>query len=202
MDYVFGYGSIVSAKWLPKFMSKDISEITYQKAELKGFVRAWNVAKDNFEPNARKRYRDCQTNDWFEGSPTFLNIYPTNNENTANVNGIIVQVDEQDLMRFDIREEHYDRVDVTEHIVNAPKDATIYAYVGREKDIKFYENARDCGKAKTPKFYIDMLEEAFNEFGEDEYEQYIKSTIPPEVQSADIELIIFKSFNGEMKKAG
>lgn len=199
MDYVFGYGSIVSAKCLPKFMGKDFSEINYQKAQLKGFIRAWNVAKDNFEPDARKRYKYCNTNDWSNGSPTFLNIYQTDDENTPNVNGIIVQVDEQDLMKFDIREEHYDRVDVTDKIKNAPENSRIYAYVGTNEAIKFYETERDCGKARTPKFYVKMLEEAFKEFGEEEYQQYIKSTIPPEVESADIELIILKGFNGEVK---
>ncbi len=192
MKYIFGYGSIVNIDKLPKFMKRDIYEINYQLSELKGYKRVWNVAKNNkYVIGIRKIYRDNKTGDWFDGSPVFLNIVPSDDCNTP-VNGIIVEVDDNDLDWFDLREEHYYRVNVTDLIVNPPENAVIYAYVGTDDDIAFYEQEKDLERAKIPNMYIKMVEEGFKSFGEEEFNKYIESTTPAEVGSTDIEMVILK----------
>lgn len=117
--FIFGYGSLIYSR-----SRAHVSTSTHvAEARLRGYLRAWNVIE---------RIRSNDDGDSApDRSAVFLDLVLAP---SGHCNGVVVEVDEAQLMQSDKRERSYFRVDVTSWIDDGgslPPGAVVYTYIGR-----------------------------------------------------------------------
>jgi hypothetical protein len=166
--YVLGYGSLVA---------KPGRELTSRRlVHAEGLRRTWNVSMDNRLTLERyKYYVDPDTGERPSIFVTFLNVVE---ESSSTINGVILPVDTHDLQSLNERERNYDRVDVTERIVE-PVDGSVWAYVGSVAARARYEEGFRCGTAVVEAAYYESVRSHFRRLGERPYSEFVSSTDEP-----------------------
>lgn len=113
---LFGYGSIVAAESARKTLQRELPDDAMSVARLRGYIRVWN-------------YVDfVQFEDDPPGTSTpvvFLNV---EKDPDAFCNGVLLQVSQEELVRFDQRERLYDRVEITDCVDPAAASSPSYVY--------------------------------------------------------------------------
>jgi hypothetical protein len=105
------------------------------------------------------------------------------------VNGAVAWVADDELRGLDLRERHYDRIDVTgqARVCDGSVDAApIMIYVPRSEAIAHYELARTAGTAAIDRRYWDLVEAAFAALGTGARDRYLRSTPAPDVPILDL----------------
>ncbi len=172
-QYIFGYGSLVSAKDIARTLGRQPSLI--HPAVLKGWIRDWSVVIDNTA--AEHRCVRLPDGNLAPGHIVVLNVRrPARGEKPTDPNGVLFEVTEADLQKMDKRETHYTRLDVTEHVVNKPTGitCTIYAYSGHER---FLISRSKTIKAVIPGAYSELVEQGFMSLGTGMRDEYLNSTV-------------------------
>ena len=124
---LFAYGSLVAATSASETLGRQVEP---RPASLRGWRRSWTLARDN---------RACEkTFSRLDGSipgvVLALNLEPVTG---AEVHGALLDVDEAELARLDVREVRYERVDVSGEVELEgvePPDATV-TYVARPENV-------------------------------------------------------------------
>jgi cation transport regulator ChaC len=166
--YVFGYGSLVAGA------GRELASRRLLHAE--GLRRTWNVSMDNrLTLEGYKYYVDPDTGERPSIFVTFLNVVE---ESSSTINGVILPVDTHDLQSLNERERNYDRVDVTERIVE-PVDGSVWAYVGSVAARERYEEGVRRGTAVVDAAYYSSVRSQFRRMGEAVYGEFIGSTDEP-----------------------
>jgi hypothetical protein len=170
-QYIFGYGSLVSVEDVARTLGRAPSLI--HPVTLKGWVREWGVVIDNTKAEHRcVRLADGRI---APGYIAVLNVrLPAAGERPTDPNGVLFEVTEADLRKIDERETHYERLDVTDSVVNKPT-GTIYAYTGHDR---FLLAAKAWSDIVIPGAYHDLVERGFASLGPKMSREYLSSTLP------------------------
>ena len=170
-QYIFGYGSLVSADDVARTLGRIPSLI--HPVKLKGWVREWGVVIDNTKAAHRcVRLADGRI---APGYIAVLNVRrPAAGERPTDPNGVLFEVTEADLRKIDERETHYKRLVVTDSVVNKPT-GTIYTYTGHDR---FLLTGMDRPDIVIPGAYHDLVEQGFASLGQKMRVEYLSSTLP------------------------
>ncbi len=167
-QYVFGYGSLVDPAEIALTLGH-ATNIVYP-VYLNGYTRDWSVVVDNLA--MPRRFKVTSTG--LEPKLVVaLNVYKSNKP--TNPNGIIFEVTDNDLKQMDIRESHYERIDVTADITGAP-DGIVYTYSGLTHHILSADETA-ITDIILPGSYMDVVEKGFAALGEDMLAEYRASTV-------------------------
>jgi dephospho-CoA kinase len=178
--WIFGYGSLVSPVSLASTIGRNVTVgRDLHVAELAGYSRAWNYGSEVL----RGDWVDDDGRETIGGLVVSLGIIAADGDA---INGVVFEVDDDELADLDWRERAYDRVEVTERITLIDQSASvrlddpIAVYVPRPAAIARYERHRDAGTAAIRRSYWDIVDAAFTELGPHHAEWY-RRTPPPDV---------------------
>jgi gamma-glutamylcyclotransferase (GGCT)/AIG2-like uncharacterized protein YtfP len=172
VGHVFAYGSLVT--------------VAARSAVLRGHRRVWGVAMDNRV--AVPGYKVYEEPDGTRPAAAiaFLDLEP---DRGSAVNGGLLPVDEEDLAALDARERQYRRVEVTGDIDPPPAAAEgqVWTYVGRDEGRRrVADGRRGTGEVLVQRAYVDLVEAAFAQLGDDALRDYRASTEPPPFTVAEL----------------
>ena len=123
---VFGYASLVSPASASHTLGRPVAPIP---ARLRGWTRAWSLARDNRTSEKTFARPDGSEPAYCLG----LNLEPA--PAGPHPNGALIELDDAELERLDLREIRYRRVEVTDSVSAADPRAAgldlVYAYVAR-----------------------------------------------------------------------
>ncbi len=167
---VFAYGSLVSARSAADTLGGE--PVAVRPAELRGWRRGFTQARLNRAGEKTFARRDTgEVPEWILG----LAVEP---EPEGWVNGALIELDEEQASRLDLRELRYERRDVTEAIL-ADAGATldrVFTYVARAE----HRAPEPPPGAVILRAYAEATEAAFGHLGPGELARYRDSTwIPP-----------------------
>lgn len=161
---LFGYGSIVSAQSASTTLQRPVKEEEMPVAVLRGFSRVWNYVETvHFEDDPSGT----------DSTAVFLNVERVTG---SLCNGVLLQVTEDELRRFDQRERKYDRLDVTDFIDGVAPQGPVYVYSASGSATSV------PGHAVIPQRYEDLVSKAAEtrgpEFARDFLTQTRSSKLP------------------------
>lgn len=180
--WVFGYGSLVDPASFGQTLGRPLElDVDVFPAELTGFGRRWNYGV----LHVTGRTTD---DDGVESERTIvaLGIVPAPEET---VNGVVAWVSDEELVALDLRERHYDRVDVTGAVTvdtELPLRGGVAVYVPRNEAIAHYERARRAGTAAIEQRYWDLVDLAFANLGDEHHDRYRRTTPAPDVPVLEV----------------
>ncbi len=161
------------------------SPIAVTAASLPGWRRSFSSRRDNLRSEKTFARPDGSLPEWILS----LNI-ERREGSEAGPNGVLIEVDGEDLLRLDRRELRYARADVTAEIeveagTTTPSFDRVLAYVARP------ENRADgtLRGSVVLKRYVDAVEDAFAQFGADVLATYRATTEPPAAEIIDATLV-------------
>ncbi|HET9121698.1 MAG TPA: gamma-glutamylcyclotransferase family protein, partial [Solirubrobacterales bacterium] len=111
---VFGYASLLVPESIETTLGRPVP--MSPPVRLRGWRRRFSQARDNLTCEKTFECLDGRRPEWILG----LNVEEGEHE-AGPVNGIVLELNEDDLDRLDLREIRYDRVDVT-HLVEGADD--------------------------------------------------------------------------------
>ena len=184
---VFGYASLVSAESSSRTLGREVPW-PMRPARLRGWRRRWSQARDNHRSEKTFALPDGDVPDYCLG----LNV-EQGEDGAGPVNGVLIELSEEELARLDIREIRYDRVDVTELIeAEGPLPDLVITY--RAKEANFAPQPPP-GTVILDN-YASTVEAAFEALGPGELDHYLASTGPLPVERVKATLIRDKAPKG------
>ncbi|MFO0781798.1 MAG: gamma-glutamylcyclotransferase family protein [Candidatus Saccharimonadales bacterium] len=172
-NYIFGYGSLVSATDVERTLGHPPESLT--ETVVPGWVRDWSIILDNTSTIRRYETVPDRTVPKFV---VILNLHlPRDGEVATNPNGVLFPVTDDEMRKMDERENHYQRVDITDYVDNKPQ-GHVYAYVGMEKYIATPALRK---QSILPGSYRELVEKGFLSFGDASLQKFRISTIAPDV---------------------
>jgi len=177
-QYVFGYGSLVTTH---KSENPE-QELSF----LNGYGRRWGVAMDNrADIPGYKYYRDSHTGERPDIFVAFLDIYP---KTGARINGLVVPVSDDELIRLDRREQNYHRINVTDAI-EPEIEGILWTYIGKEGAHARYQLGLREGTCNINQKYEQMVRDGFAAYGKQALEDYDQSTEAHSLPALMLDLI-------------
>ena len=179
---VFGYASLVSGASAAQTLGREVG--TCPIVRLAGWRRRWSLVRHN--ETAEKTF--ARADDGF--LPPYmlgLNIEPAA-EDEPGPNGALIELAEPELDRLDIREIRYDRVDVTTAISQPATELgfdRVLAYTAKPERF----SSEPPPGAVILRTYLETVEAAFAERGDDELTRFRATTGPPPVEVIDAILV-------------
>jgi hypothetical protein len=174
---VFGYGSLVSPQSFEQTLGRRPENPV--PARLQGWRRRWSIVRDN--RSAEKTFARQDTGElppWIVG----LNLERDDgNEPGPAPNGALIEIEEAELGRLDLREIRYDRVEVG----GRQGFDRIVAYVA--KPDHFAPRPPQGAVAMAP--YMRAIEAAFTELGAGQWELFLQTTGLPPVETIEPRLV-------------
>jgi hypothetical protein len=168
-QHVFGYGSLTRFGSAARQASPRI-------CRLRDHRRSWNVAMDNsVDVPGYKHYLSDDGGSRPDVFVTFLNVVAT--RGTA-VNGVLLQVEDEQLAALDRRERNYERIDVGE-LLDAPVAGRVWCYVGSAAARDRFELGLARGTAIVDQRYRDGVREGFALLGGEALDEFDASTDAP-----------------------
>jgi cation transport regulator ChaC len=165
---IFAYGSLVSPDSFEQTLGRRPSEL--YRRRLGGWRRRWSVVRDNLAAEKTfARHPGGELPRWVVG----LNI-----ERDASAglelapNGAMIEVDEFELERLDLREMRYQRVEVTDAIEDVDRFERVVAYTARPQHFAPQPPADAVRMAP----YLRALEAAYRDLGEGQWELFLQTT--------------------------
>ena len=170
---VFGYGSLVSSASASETLGRPVREV--HPAELEGWRRGFLQKRHN--PTCEKTFARADgggTPEWVLG----LGIEPAP---ASSVNGALIELDEAEADRLDLRELRYLRRDVTERIRAEATFDRVFTYVARPE----HRALTPPPDAVVLRSYLETVEAAFAELGAGQLERFRATTEIPAVETVD-----------------
>jgi hypothetical protein len=172
---LFAYGSLVSADSASATLERPVPAPV--PARLPGWRRRWSQVRDNLTVEKTFARRD---NGEVPRHVLGLTIEPSGEERRA-PNGALLELSEEELLRLDVRELRYDRLEV----------GPIAGF-----DRVFAYRAKPAQRAPQPPpgavviaAYVARVEAAFAALGDDQLRLYRETTGPPPVEVIDAVLV-------------
>lgn len=175
----FAYGSLVSPESASATLDRQFPAPI--PARLPGWRRRWSLFRDNLAVEKTFARRDDGT---VPQHVLGLNIEPSEIDSEA-PNGALLELSEDELLRLDVREMRYDRVEVTEAVETSAGFDRVFAY--RAKRAQFAP--RPPPGAVVIAAYVERVEAAFAALGEKQLRLYRETTAPPPVEVIEAELV-------------
>ena len=187
MQYVFGYGSLVSPESVESTLGHAIDRAAFKYAEITGWKRAWNVGSDRHSHPERTFLRPDGSE--FTGVTVVLGLEP--GAPTDVCDGSVFAVSERDLTLLDVRERNYDRVDVTSTVTwpEMPSSRVVYTYLPSALARRRLDDARASRRPiNVRRAYKELVEAAFARTGR--LELYRRTTPPVPYPVEDMTAIV------------
>jgi hypothetical protein len=177
---IFAYGSLASPASAALTLGRPV-EIA-ARARLPGWRRRWSTCRDN-----------CATEKTFAppgGGEPFPWCLGLNLERAGGdgPNGALIEVDEAELDRIDVRELRYDRTEITDDLDDAGAESgfeAVYTWVAKPR----HHFPTPPAGAVIIATYAAAVERAFAELGVGQLELFRATTQPPPVELVEAELI-------------
>jgi hypothetical protein len=172
---LFAYGSLVD----PESASRTLGHVIPPPvaAQLEGWRRRWSQCRDNLAVEKTFARRDDGR---LPRHLLGLNVERSGSDQ-GGPNGALLEVDEEELLRLDVRELRYDRIEVP-------------AFGGFER-VFTYTAKRSNFASKPPpgaaivRAYAESVEAAFTALGDGELSRFRETTGPPPVELVDAVLV-------------
>lgn len=160
---LFGYGSLVNRASAVETLGREVGDL--QPAVIGGWRRRWSLLRDN--PYCEKTFAldDGSVPDWL----LTLNVEPTGDP-ADRVNGVLIEISEDDIPTLDIREVRYRRVEVTT-VTGLP----VVTYTATHQHTAIVTPA----KALILDSYLNAVEQGFRELGDDQLDEFRLTTGEP-----------------------
>jgi hypothetical protein len=181
---LFGYGSLVLPESASMTLGRTVGEL--RPAKLREWRRRFSPRRDN--PTCEKTF-ECDGGwrpEWILG----LNVEQGEDE-AGPVNGVVIELTEEELDRLDIREIRYDRVDVTGSVEGDDLPERIVTYTAKE----FHFAPEPPEDSVILATYAAAVEEGFEGLGPGELDRYLATT-PYPVDRVEATLVIDKIPDG------
>lgn len=177
---MFGYGSLMSKKFIQSSLLQKNYDGPFLAAGLKGYERSWSFAWPSSLPALStdgKYYRDYiveRGDTIYPRYVHYLNIHP---KDSSVINGVLYIVPTGDLPTYDSWELGYERVEVTGALQGYKiEGGPVFAY--RALPAFEREPAGSVEESLIDESYVEIIENAFGYWGEEFRLQYENSTIP------------------------
>jgi cation transport regulator ChaC len=178
---VFAYGSLVDPASAAHTLCRPIAGAW--PARLRGWRRGFTVMRDN----VRCEKTFARTGDgWVPRHVIGLNLEP--DRGAASPNGMLLELDEEGLVRLDRRELRYRRADVTAAVdaeSGAPPFARVVTYLAAEG----HHAPEPPPASAVIASYVRTVEAAFAALGPEELAEYRRTTDPPPVAVIEAKLV-------------
>jgi hypothetical protein len=174
---VFAYGSLVSPESFRQTMEREPEALVPQR--LGGWRRRWSVVRDNLAAEKTfARHPDGELPRWVVG----LNLERDEPSGRGPApNGAMIEVNEGELERLDVRELRYERVEVTAQLGGRHGFDRVFAYTARPEH--FVSQPPEGAVTMAP--YLRAIEAAFTALGEGQWELFLQTTGPPPVETIE-----------------
>jgi cation transport regulator ChaC len=177
---LFGYGSLVVHESASMTLGRHAGEL--HPARLRDWKRRFSQRRDNLTCEKTFECAEGWRPEWILG----LNVEEGEDE-AGPVNGVVIDVTEEDLDRLDIREIRYDRVDVTGAVEGTELPERIVTYTAKE----FHFAPEPPEDAVILDTYATAVEIGFQTLGPGQLEHYLATT-PYPVDRVEATLVIDK----------
>src|SRR5918996_2568951 len=172
---LFAYGSLVGPESASRTLGRSVRPPV--PARLPGWRRRWSQFRDNLAVEKTFARRDDGTLPHFVLG---LNIEPSEVDDEA-PNGGLLEVDEAELRRLDVREMRYNRIEVP-------------ALAGFDRVFTYRAKRAHLAPEPPPGAvvigaYADQVEAAFAALGDEQLRLYHETTGPPPVEVIDAALV-------------
>jgi hypothetical protein len=175
---VFAYGSLVNPASAAITLGRPVELAAVVRLE--GWRRSWTVGRDNHRVEKTfARADDGTLPDWCLG----LNLEQEPDAALA-PNGALIEVDDADLDRLDVRELRYRRAEVTAALPDAGFD-TVVAYVARPE----HHMPEPPAGSVVIASYVRAVERAFESLGLDAIALFRETTGDPPVEVIEATLV-------------
>lgn len=142
-NYIFGYGSLINAESRTRTgHSGEATPVT-----VTGIQRVWNLVAPQY------------------GLAAVGAVFKPN----AKCNGVIVEVEESELPKFDAREEGYNRIRLDNSGITPTSEGIVWTYVADAP-------GRPSEECPIVQSYIDVIITACMEYGDDFVKEFIQTT--------------------------
>jgi len=153
--YIFGYGSLVNNRSRNTTLKRNSESIITTIHKDFGYIRKWNY----YDKNINK-----------------IALGLEKNINGDYINGIIFNVEEDELVELDQREIGYERIIIPNKFVNCneiilSEEIIIYTYIPTEKF-----KIKEINKNKDNKKYLNICCDGFIKYGESFFKQFYQYT--------------------------
>jgi len=161
--YVFGYGSLISKLSAERALKRELAATDFFSVEVKGYIRTWRAKERLFFEKLNR-----------EADGLFLDLLESPKEK---VNGVLIKVTEKELEQVKIREKNYKCIEIEQDdlVLNSivpDSVSTIITFVSKPEH-QLQQKDKDV---YLPQAYIQLVESACLEFGQDFLQQYKLST--------------------------
>ena len=176
---LFAYGSLVSPASASRTLGRPVEPSAVVR--LGGWRRRWSAMRDNL---ACEKTFARRAGGELLGHILGLNLEPAEDDDAA-PNGVLLELSGEELLRLDVREMRYDRVEVTERIERPGGIDAVFAY--RAKPAHFAPRPAD--DAVVISSYAAFVEAAFDALGAGQLDVYRQTTGAPPVEVVDAMLV-------------
>ncbi len=175
---LFGYGSLVLHESASMTLGRPAGEL--RPARLRDWKRRFSQRRDNLTCEKTFECAGGWRPEWILG----LNVEEGEDE-AGPVNGVVLELTEEELGRLDVREARYDRVEVTGSIEGDGLPERIVTYTAME----FHFAPQPPPDSIILATYAAAVERGFGSLGPGELEHYLATT-PYPVDRLEAELVI------------
>ena len=177
---MFGYGSLTSRNFIETGLLDGKYEGPFVSAHLKGYKRSWTFAWPTSIPTPYhdgNYYKDFLLIEGDTIFPKYLHFLNIRRDEQATINGVLYIVPKADLPTYDEWELGYERFDVSDLITDYTiKGGPVFAYKALPDFDR--EPTTDISFNIIEKWYSDIIQEAFDYWGEAFEQEYKESTEP------------------------
>jgi hypothetical protein len=177
---LFAFGSLADPASAERTLGHPVELVALTR--LPGWRRRWSTVRDNL--TSEKTFVRRSDGGLF-GHVLGLNLEPAETGDEESPNGALLALTEEELLRLDVREMRYDRIDVTEHLDIPPGLDRVFAY--KAKPAHFAPEPPD--DAVVISSYLEAVDSAFAALGTAEHELFLATTGPPPVPVVDAVLV-------------
>jgi hypothetical protein len=177
---MFGYGSLMSKKFIETGLLQKNYNGPFLSAHLKGYKRSWTFAwpsnLPSLEPdgNYYKEYILIKDDTLYPKKLLYLNI---KKDPLSIVNGVLYIVPKADLTTYDNWELGYERIDVSDLINDYNVEGgQVFAYSALPGFVA--EPTNDSNENIIELSYSNIIQDAFKYWGKEFEEEYKKNTEP------------------------
>jgi cation transport regulator ChaC len=176
---LFGYGSLVLHESASMTLGRDAGEP--RPAQLHDWRRRFSQRRDNLTCEKTFECDGGRRPEWILG----LNVEDGEDE-AGPVNGVVIELTEDELDRLDLREIRYDRVDVTGSIEGSGLPERIVTYTAKP----YHFAPEPPEDAVILAAYAAAVERGFEALGPGELERYLATTGPYPVERVAATLVL------------
>ncbi len=175
---VFGYGSLADPESAARTLGREVAGM--EIATLTGWRRRWSCWRDNL---AHEKTFAVEPGGELPPAIVGLNVEPAE-PGEAGPNGVLIEVTEADLVRLDVREMRYDRVDVSGCEEPTGSFERVVAYTAKPA-----HSTRPPEGAVIMAPYVRTVEAAFDALGPGQLDAFRDTTGPLPAPAVDARLV-------------